>query len=45
MAAEWFYQAEGQQVGPVDPRELRLAEVGIVRPDSLVRRRGGSGKH
>ena len=37
MAAEWFYQNKGQQSGPVDSRELlRLAEAGIVRPDTLV---------
>ncbi len=38
MAAEWYHQTGGQQSGPVDSRELRrLAEAGIVRPDTLVR--------
>ncbi len=39
MATQWFYQtAERQQSGPIDSKELRrLAETGIVRPDSLVR--------
>ncbi|MHB8899144.1 MAG: trypsin-like peptidase domain-containing protein [Thermoguttaceae bacterium] len=38
MAADLFYQTAGQQSGPVDSRELRrLAEAGIVRPDTLVR--------
>ena len=39
MVGQWFYQtAEGQQSGPIDSRELRrLAEAGIVRPDTLVR--------
>jgi len=38
MAAQWFYQAKGRQLGPVDSRELRrLAEAGVVRPDTLVR--------
>ena len=39
MAQSWFYQtSEGQQSEPVDSRELRrLAETGIVRPDTLVR--------
>ncbi len=45
MAIQWFYQtSEGQQSGPVDSRELhRLAEAGIVRPDTLVRQ-GDSGR-
>ncbi len=43
MAAEWYHQSEGQPSGPVDSRELRrLAEAGIVRPDTLVRK-GASG--
>ena len=43
MSAQWFYQNAGQQSGPVDPRELRrLAEDGIVGPDTLVRK-GASG--
>jgi len=39
MAIQWFYQTGGgQQSGPVDSRELRrLAEAGVVRPDTLVR--------
>ncbi|MBN2021958.1 MAG: trypsin-like peptidase domain-containing protein, partial [Pirellulales bacterium] len=39
MATQWFYQSGGDwQAGPVDSRELRrLAEVGIVKPDTLVR--------
>lgn len=39
MAAEWFYQnGGGQQSGPVDSRELRrLAEAGVISPDTLVR--------
>ncbi len=44
MAADLFYQTAGQQSGPVDSRELRrLAEAGIVRPDTLVRQ-GASGR-
>ncbi|MHC4406563.1 MAG: GYF domain-containing protein, partial [Planctomycetota bacterium] len=45
MATQWFYQTGwGQQLGPVDSRELRrLAEAGIVRPDTLVRQ-GDSGR-
>jgi S1-C subfamily serine protease/Flp pilus assembly protein TadD len=44
MAAEWFYRAKGQELGPVDSREVRrLAEAGIVRPDTLVRQ-GTSGR-
>ncbi len=40
MAIQWHYQTgAGQQSGPVDSRELRrLAEAGIVRPDTLVRK-------
>jgi len=39
MAAEWFYQVEGKQVGPVEPAELRrLATAGIVTPDTMVKR-------
>ncbi len=39
MVAQWFYQtAQRQQSGPIDSKELRrLAETGIVRPDTLVR--------
>lgn len=39
MVAQWFYQtAERQQSGPIDSKELRrLAEAGIVRPDTLIR--------
>ncbi|NLY02212.1 MAG: tetratricopeptide repeat protein [Rhodopirellula sp.] len=44
MAAEWYYQDRGIQVGPVDSGELRrLAETGIVRPEMLVRH-GDSGR-
>ena len=44
MATEWFYQSSGRQSPPVDSRELRrLAEAGIVRPDTLVRQ-GASGR-
>ncbi len=45
MATQWFYQTSGgQPSGPVDSRELRrLAEAGIVRPDTLVRK-GASGR-
>ena len=40
MAIQWFHRAsEGQASGPVDSAELRrLAEAGIVRPDTLVRK-------
>lgn len=39
MAAEWFYRSSDQKSEPVDSRELRrLAETGIVRPDTLVRK-------
>lgn len=39
MVAQWFYQtAEGRQSGPIDSKELRrLADAGIVRPDTLIR--------
>jgi len=39
MAIQWFYlTGGGQAAGPVDTDELRrLAEAGIVRPDTLVR--------
>lgn len=39
MVAQWFYQnAKMQQSGPIDSKELRrLAEAGIVRPDTLIR--------
>ncbi|HUT14508.1 MAG TPA: tetratricopeptide repeat protein [Thermoguttaceae bacterium] len=45
MAAQWFYHTGGDwQSGPVDSRELRrLAEAGVVRPDTLVRQ-GDSGR-
>ena len=44
MATEWFYQSSGRQSPPVDSRELRrLAEAGIVRPDTLIRQ-GASGR-
>ena len=45
MATQWFYQtSEGQQSGPVDSRELRrLAEAGIVSPETLIRQ-GASGR-
>lgn len=37
MAADWFYRAKGQQLGPVEPAELRrLADMGIVAPDTPV---------
>ena len=37
MAAEWFYQAKGQQLGPVAPAELRrLVDTGTVTPHTLV---------
>ena len=39
MAAEWFYQVMGQELGPVGSAELRrLADTGIVEPDMLVRK-------
>jgi len=39
MAAEWFYQVMGQQLGPVSAVELRaLANAGTVQPDTLVRK-------
>ena len=43
--AKWFYQTgEGRPSGPVDSTRLRrLAEAGIVRPDTLVRQ-GDSGR-
>lgn len=44
MAAEWYHQNSGRQTGPVDSGELRrLAEAGIVRPETLVRQ-GDSGR-
>ena len=37
MAPEWFYQAKGQQRGPVASSELlRLADAGAIMPDTLV---------
>ncbi|MCX7429197.1 MAG: tetratricopeptide repeat protein [Planctomycetia bacterium] len=37
MATEWFYQAKGQQCGPVASSELRrLADAGAIMPDTLV---------
>ncbi len=43
MAIQWFYQTgEDWQAGPVDSRELRrLAEAGIVGPETLVRQGAG----
>jgi hypothetical protein len=43
MAAQWYYQTSGDwQSGPVDSTQLRrLAEAGIVRPDTLVRQGDG----
>ncbi len=39
MASQWFYQSGGQQSGPVDSWTLRrLAETGIVKPETLVRK-------
>ena len=40
MATQWFYQtSEGQLSGPVDSTQLRrLAEAGVIRPDTLVRK-------
>ena len=44
MAIQWFHQRGGRPSGPVDSRELRrLAEAGIVTPNTLVRR-GASGR-
>ena len=44
MAAEWFYQVRGRQLGPVVPAELRrLADTGIVTPDALVCRATATG--
>ncbi|MHB8861869.1 MAG: DUF4339 domain-containing protein [Pirellulaceae bacterium] len=42
---KWFYQTSaGQPSGPVDSRDLRrLADAGIVRPETLVRK-GASGR-
>ncbi|MBI2481516.1 MAG: tetratricopeptide repeat protein [Planctomycetia bacterium] len=39
MAIQWFYQtSEGRATGPLDSTQLRrLAEAGIVRPETLVR--------
>ena len=44
MVAQWFYQtAEGRQSGPIDSKELRrLADAGIVRPDTLIRQNEGA---
>ncbi|MGD0899157.1 MAG: tetratricopeptide repeat protein [Thermoguttaceae bacterium] len=37
MAAKWFYQANGQEVGPVASGELRrLADTGTITPHTLV---------
>ncbi len=44
MAGEWFYQAKGQQLGPVVSAELRrLADTGVVTPDTLVCRATATG--
>jgi hypothetical protein len=38
MANQWFYQRGGRPSGPIDSRELRrLAEAGVVTPETLVR--------
>jgi uncharacterized RDD family membrane protein YckC len=37
MGAEWFYQVQGRQFGPMSPAELRrFADTGILPPDTLV---------
>ncbi|MFH1921767.1 MAG: trypsin-like peptidase domain-containing protein [Planctomycetota bacterium] len=37
MAAEWFYRCMGEQLGPVEPAELRrLADAGAIMPDTPV---------
>lgn len=45
MTTQWFYRTgEGQPSGPVDSAELRrLAEAGVVRPDTLVWQCGSDG--
>jgi hypothetical protein len=44
MAAEWYYQIMGQQLGPILSAELRrLADTGTVTPDTLVRK-GADGR-
>ena len=44
MAAEWFCQAAGHRYGPITSGELRrLADTGIVTPDTLVRK-GADGR-
>ena len=39
MASQWFYQAMGQQIGPVSAADLRnLAQRGTIAADTLVRK-------
>ena len=39
MAAEWYYQIMGQQLGPISPTELRaLASTGAVTPETIVKK-------
>jgi tetratricopeptide (TPR) repeat protein len=43
-AAEWFYQAQGQQAGPLSSAAFRkLASAGTITPDTLVCRATGTG--
>lgn len=38
MAAQWYYQVMGQQLGPVSPSQLRtMAGAGAVAPDTMVK--------
>ena len=44
MATEWFYQAQGQQVGPLSAVAFRrLASAGTITPDTLVCRATATG--
>jgi hypothetical protein len=39
MAADWYYQADGQTRGPIDAEQLKqLAHSGRIDPDTLVAR-------
>jgi len=39
MAAEWFYEAKGSELGPVDGPQLRhLADSRLITPSTLVRK-------
>src|SRR5262249_1721151 len=45
MSAEWYYEADGQQYGPVSSQQLKqLAGNGFLQPTHLIWKEGGSKK-